>query len=103
MNENEVKKLVVGQLLEALRIIFPTTNLMPKGGEEFKTLSFLENEIFNAIKGFAGMPKKEEIGVFVADEYVKICFDFAAGEISRDEALNKIVGWKSDTKDSEVR
>ncbi len=94
MVEKEVGKLVIGKLLNALSIIFPATNLMPRGGKEFRTLSFLENEIFNAIKVFSGMPK-EERGVFEADDYIKIAFEYAAGEISRDEAVNQIINWKA--------
>jgi hypothetical protein len=98
MVENEIKKLVIGQLLEMLKIGFNTGNVLPKGGSEFKTISSLENEIFNAVKSFANMPE-EENGVFVADKYVAIAFDYASGNSLRDEAVNKILNWKSDSVD----
>ncbi|WP_312474156.1 hypothetical protein [Neobacillus sp.] len=94
MIEEEIKQLVVGQLLEMLKIAFHTANLFPKGSVDFKTISFLENEIFNAIKQFTGMPK-EERGIFEADEYVKIAFEYATGDLSRDEAVNQIINWEA--------
>lgn len=95
MVENEVKKLVVGQLLEVLKITFHCANLFPKSGGEFKTLSLLEAEIFNAIKAFSGMPQEEEVGIFEADDYIKLAYGFVTGDKSREEATNKIFNWEA--------
>ncbi|WP_342432635.1 hypothetical protein [Neobacillus sp. FSL H8-0543] len=98
MLQDEVKKIVISQLLEMLKIAFHTANLFPTGGADFKTISSLENEIFNAIKIFCGMPK-EERGVFAADKYLAFAFDYATGNLSRDEAVHKIFNWESDSMD----
>jgi hypothetical protein len=98
MLQDEVKKIVISQLLEMLKISFHTANLFPTGGADFKTISSLENEIFNAIKIFANMPEEKQ-GVFVADKYVAFAFDYAAGNLSRDEVVYKIFNWESDSMD----
>jgi hypothetical protein len=93
MIEEEIKKLVIGQLLEMLKIAFHTANLFQKGSSDFITFSFLENEIFNAIKKFSGMPEEKK-GVFEADEFVKIAFEYTTNDLSKDEAIFQIINWK---------
>jgi hypothetical protein len=97
MIEEDIKKMAVGQLLKMLEIGFHTGNLFKTGSEDFKKFSFLENEIFNTIKYFSGMPK-EEHGVFEADEYIRIAFKYTTGDLSRDEAVDQIFNWKESHK-----
>jgi hypothetical protein len=96
--ENEIKKLVIGRLLEVLKITFETLNYLPKGGADLKTLSNLQEEIWKSISQVSCMPKEERNG-FVADEYLAAAFGYVAGNLSRDEAVNKILNWKSDSVD----
>jgi hypothetical protein len=94
--DNEIKKVVAGQLLEVLKITFNTQTYLPKGKADFKTLSNLQEDIWKSIAQVAGMPGEKREG-FVADKHIATAYNYATNDLSRDEAVNKILNWESDT------
>jgi hypothetical protein len=94
MIEREIKKVVVGQLLEMLKITFNTLSYLPSAGADHQKISNLQEDIWISIMHVAGMPNEKEMG-FVADDFLRIAFQYASGDKpNRDEAVNKIFNWK---------
>jgi len=92
---------LVGNFLDSIKSISKENNRLNDAGVQIGCFGTIEANLWDCIKLVVGMPEKEEIGVWVSDYWLEFSFKYDEGTISKEEAVNRIINWRSDFKDQE--
>lgn len=100
MDNTELKEVLVGHLLDAMKYASEENEMFEQVGINIQSFGTLENKMWDSIKYIVGMPKKEELGVFISDLWHSYAYDYITGRMSKEDTINYIVNWnrKSETK-----
>lgn len=95
MNESETKSILVGHLLDVMKYAVDENEKFDEFGVKIQSFSYLEEKVWSSIKLIVGMPEIEMEGIFTSDIWCSFADMYITGEISKREAIEYIISWKS--------
>lgn len=83
-------KTIVGHFLDAMKFAAAEESKLAEVGIRIKAIGMFGDKAWDSIKLVTGMPGEDEI----SDNFYDYAFFYVHNKLSRDEAINRIIGWK---------
>lgn len=93
MDNVEMKEVLIGHLLDVMKYAAEENEKFDGFGVNVQAFTHLETKVWESIKLIVGMPDIEVEGIFVSDIWNSYAYSYVIGEISKREAINRIIDW----------